>query len=931
MKLVLLLILSSFILPKFSIAQHSFVLGDTLKNEYANSICVDNKGAMYIGSTIENNSVVIKRDNDAIVWSVDLKFSLDSDISFLDILGDTIFGCGFIKNGNTILGGTFFKMNAKTGAIFWKYEESAQKLYFSCMRYASGKYYLVGSQINGGLNWDGKVIAVNSNDGSIVWQTPFMGLTFPPFNNDYIDDFHSSTKMINGKMFITGRSYVNGAPEVMRSTLIGVNDQGKVFMNKYVTFDTQIDYTNRFYGFHIEYDGADSLILLQFGDDQSTSNDFKTCLSKLDTAGNVLWTKEYDIQGFEKDLVRSINVTNNEYVIFGQVELGNPMPRLFVLKTTKNGDFLKGNIIDYKNNKSQVANGPTHFGGNSCYFNNRHYFVGSTYVNNVAFKDIFGLVLDDNLNANFSCFSESSLQVITKSYVPFSGNLNRIDKNSIVSYVKNTTNSPRIRVGSPCDKPITFTSNSLNCSDNKIIASVTGVTDTNFVWSNGKTGKTIFVSNTDTLFVSLFDPTNCCTIKDTVVPIIKNTSGLVVTLNDTIICQNTTITLKPTVKSSNGLNLTITYKWNDGSNLATLKVNKEGLYYCDFFDGCSSVRDSAYLGIINKPEIAIQDTTLFFCSKITPFKVTPVLNNYTNYSWSDGTLTIDNTISSQGDYYISASNVCGTTKKGIHVTLIPKLVHSPVINDTSGCVPFEFILKDPILNPLVKQFVDEGYNQITSFVSNYSYKFNKAGVYTLKYFTINQGCVDTITYTISVFDLPVANFTLDKYLIEQPNNTILTFNKSTNANSYVWNFGDGSGLSKEVNPIHSYQNISGSLDVLLIAKNSHNCSDTMLQRVRILEELIFYVPNTFTPDGNEFNNVFNPVFYSGYDPYHYSMLIFDRWGELIFETHNVKIGWDGTYHDKICPDGTYVWKIKFNDANYGDGHECVGHVNLIKK
>ena len=72
-------------------------------------------------------------------------------------------------------------------------------------------------------------------------------------------------------------------------------------------------------------------------------------------------------------------------------------------------------------------------------------------------------------------------------------------------------------------------------------------------------------------------------------------------------------------------------------------------------------------------------------------------------------------------------------------------------------------------------------------------------------------------------------------------------------------------------------------------------------------------------------------FYSGYDPYHYSMLIFDRWGELIFETHNVKIGWDGTYQDKICLDGTYVWKIKFNDSNYGNGHECVGHVNLIKK
>jgi gliding motility-associated-like protein len=931
MKLVLLLILLFYILPKFSLAQHSFVLGDSTINEYSNSICADNNGSIYIGAIKNDRSVIVKYKEDAVMWSIDLNFSKTSDFGSIDVIGDTIFGCGWLKNGNTILGSTYFKMNAKTGNVYWKYEESTSKIYFSSMRYANGVYYLVGSEINGGLNYDGKVIAINSTTGNLIWQTPVMGLTFPTFNNDYIDDFVSSTNMINGKMFITGRTYCNGAPEVMRPTLIGVNDKGSVFLTKYISFDTQIDYTNRYYGVKIEYDGQDSLVLFQHGDDKATSTDYKTCISKMDTTGKVSWTKEYDIQGYSTEIVRSCNITPTEYVIFGSVEVLSGNPKVFSMKFTKNGNFIKGNLMSYKTSKISVTNGPIFVGGNSSYINNHHYFVASTYKTSTTQKDIIALVLDDNLSESHTCFSFSNIQVITKSYIPFSGLLNRNDKNLNVSYLKNTLNASQIRVGSPCDKPITFSSNSLNCSDNKIIASVTGVTDTNFVWSNGKTGKTIFVTNTDTLFVSIYDPTNCCTIKDTVVPIIKNTTGLVVTLNDTVVCQNATITLKPTVKSSNGLNPIITYKWNDGSNLATLKVNNEGLYYCDFFDGCSSVRDSAYVGIINKPEIAIQDTTLFFCSNITPFTVSPVLNNYTNYSWSDGTLTIDNTISSPGDYYISASNICGTTKKGIHVTLIPKLIHTPFINDTNGCVPFEFTLKDPILNPLVKQYVEEGNNQITSFVSNYTYKFNKAGVYTLKYFTINQGCVDTITYTISVFDLPVADFTLDKYLVEQPNNTILTFNKSTNANSYVWNFGDGSGVSKEVNPIHSYQNISGSLDVMLIAKNSNNCSDTMLQRVRILEELIFYVPNTFTPDGNEFNNVFNPVFYSGYDPYHYTMLIFDRWGEVIFESHNVKIGWDGTYHDKICPDGTYVWKIKFNDANYGDGHEFVGHVNLIKK
>ena len=912
-------------------AQHSFVLGDTLINEYSNSICADNNGNIFIGATKNDKSVIIKYKDDVVLWSVDLEYSSPSDFGSINIVGDTIFGCGWLKNGNTILGSTFFKMNAKTGSVYWKYEESSSKIYFSSMRYAHGVYYIVGSEINGGLNYDGKVIAINSTTGSLIWQTPVMGLTFPTFNNDYIDDFVSSTNMVNGKMFITGRTYCNGAPEVMRPTLIGINDKGTVFLTKYISFDTQIDYTNRFYGVKIEYDGQDSLVLFQHGDDKSTSTDYKTCISKMDTTGKVSWTKEYDIQGYSVEIVRSCNITPNEYVVFGSVEVLSGNPKVFAMKFTKNGDFIKGNMLGYKSSKISVTNGPIFVGGNSTYINNHNYFVASTYVSSTTQKDIIALVLDDNLSDSHNCFSFNNLQVTTKSYIPFSGVLNRIDKNLNVTYTKNTVIEPRIHIGSPCDKSINFSSNPLNCSDNKITASVPSVSDTNFIWSNGKIGKSIYFTNTDTLFVSIYDPANCCTIKDTIVPIIKNTTNLTVTLNDTVICPNTSITLKPIVKSTNGVNPTFSYLWNNGSKLPTLQVNTDGLYYCEVSDGCSKVRDSAYVSLINKPEVDILDTNFVFCSKIEPFTVSPVLNNYTSFSWSDGTATQGITISSSGDYYISATNSCGTTKKGIHIKLIPTLVHNPTINDTVGCVPFEFKLFDNLQNPLVKQIIDDGNGNLTNFTTNYLYKFTKSGNYSLKYITINQGCADTIIYSISVYDQPVASFVMDKHIMESSDNKLTITNTSQNATAYSWTFGDGSAIDNSINPTHFYTDVYGLQYIILEARNKHNCIDTAIQTLKILEDLIFYVPNTFTPDGNEFNNVFNPVFYSGYDPYHYSMLIFNRWGEIIFETHNVKIGWDGTYHDKICPDGTYVWKIKFNDSNYGNGHEYVGHVNLIRK
>ena len=98
----------------------------------------------------------------------------------------------------------------------------------------------------------------------------------------------------------------------------------------------------------------------------------------------------------------------------------------------------------------------------------------------------------------------------------------------------------------------------------------------------------------------------------------------------------------------------------------------------------------------------------------------------------------------------------------------------------------------------------------------------------------------------------------------------------------------------------------------------------------MVEDLIFYVPNAFTPDGDEFNNTFQPVFAQGFDAFEYELLIFDRWGEIIFESHDPNIGWDGTYHGKICQDGVYVWKIGIKLANVDDRIEKVGHVTLIK-
>jgi gliding motility-associated-like protein len=95
-------------------------------------------------------------------------------------------------------------------------------------------------------------------------------------------------------------------------------------------------------------------------------------------------------------------------------------------------------------------------------------------------------------------------------------------------------------------------------------------------------------------------------------------------------------------------------------------------------------------------------------------------------------------------------------------------------------------------------------------------------------------------------------------------------------------------------------------------------------------ETLIFIPNSFTPDGDEYNNTFQPIFTSGFDPYDFNMVIFNRWGEIIFETNDAKVGWDGTYQGKVVKEGTYIWEIVFGDEIDDSRYVKHGNVTLFK-
>ena len=97
----------------------------------------------------------------------------------------------------------------------------------------------------------------------------------------------------------------------------------------------------------------------------------------------------------------------------------------------------------------------------------------------------------------------------------------------------------------------------------------------------------------------------------------------------------------------------------------------------------------------------------------------------------------------------------------------------------------------------------------------------------------------------------------------------------------------------------------------------------------VFPEVLIYAPNTFTPDGDEFNQGWR-VFMEGVDVYDFELLIFNRWGETIWESHDMTVPWDGTYNGKIVPEGTYQWVIRASDLLNDNKYVYDGHINLLK-
>jgi gliding motility-associated-like protein len=214
----------------------------------------------------------------------------------------------------------------------------------------------------------------------------------------------------------------------------------------------------------------------------------------------------------------------------------------------------------------------------------------------------------------------------------------------------------------------------------------------------------------------------------------------------------------------------------------------------------------------------------------------------------------------------------------------------------------------------------EGFNVNLSEIGCYDLAMEATDIY---------GCVTNILQPdmACIHPNPNASFYFEEPIVDA-GQYIQPYNLSNGASLFVWDFGDDSAPISGENPQHTYDT-SGEYEIILTAINSFGCIDEYSQLIAVRDPLLFYVPNAFTPGGLDLNEFFTPVFTSGINRDKYRMVLFNRWGEVMFESLHPDKGWDGNYGTLPCPSGVYVWQIEFENAR-GTNEMHRGHVNLLR-
>ena len=478
------------------------------------------------------------------------------------------------------------------------------------------------------------------------------------------------------------------------------------------------------------------------------------------------------------------------------------------------------------------------------------------------------------------------------------------------------------------------------------VASVTvngGVPPYNYLWSNGSSSNPNTNLGGNTYTVTVTDANGCT---ETASVTITEPTQLVVnpTASQTI-CIGTSLNLCP---NESGGTPPYTYLWSDNSSTQCINVSPatSTVYTVTVTDNNNCVITSTPIFITVNPPLTVTavtndpDVCVGTQIAVSAVGVSGGDGNY-SYTWipgigsTAGPLTHTPMITT--NYVVIVTDGCGTPAASDTVTVTVNPLPVALFNGTNlaGCVPLNACFQDlsNVSSGSIAQWQwDFGDGSAGGATQNPCHTYltpSSPNLYNVtltvtssagcsQSFTINN-YVDAHPQTVAIFT-PTPKFTT----LAAPHITFDAVGGDTSW-TYNWTFGDGYSATG-ASTMHDYTAVN-KYEVCLYTTNIYNCSDTLCDSVDVRSDFSFYVPNVFTPNNDQVNEVFTPMGRSFQD---YDLTIFDRWGRTVFRSKDIRFSWDGKLSSgELAPVGVYVYVIDLRDLD-GIKHEFIGNVALIR-
>lgn len=507
------------------------------------------------------------------------------------------------------------------------------------------------------------------------------------------------------------------------------------------------------------------------------------------------------------------------------------------------------------------------------------------------------------------------------------------DANNCAAHSSVTINEPAPLTLSTAAFPVTCNG---ACNGQTVVIPSGGTPGYGYQWlPNGGTGASASGLCPGTYTVTVTD-NNGCNIDATLAvtqpaPLTLTASGA------TTICsgQNTTISA-----SAAGGNGSYTYNWTNLGTGATQVVSPGYSFTYSVtatdVNGCVSPLATVPINVtsLTAANLAVSGSTSV-CAGVSATISSAVSGNTgpVTVSWSNG-LGAGNgpfTVapSASTTYTVTVTDACGHSV----TESVPIVVHPlPLVNISPqtlvACKEATATFTENSGTNSTSQFNWNLGDGTISYEMSPVHTYENTGMYKiLLTVTTPYGCVNSANtiYDITVNAPSIANFSSEAMDGSTISPSYKFYSESQNAATYNWEFGDGA-VSSIADPQHTYAD-KGEYFVTLYTSSDKGCMDTMTKKIEIKPVFTFYIPNAFTPNGDHINDYFTA---KGDEITGFEMMIFDRWGEMIYETKDINTGWDGRANNgsNVAETGVYVYRIIVRDFD-DHSHKFTGHVTLL--